>query len=141
MSRANPSDAEIKRTILFVDDVPMFRELGEVFLSRTGTVLTAASGEEALRLTREHAPDAVLLDIMMPSLDGFEATRAIREWEATGPDRTRAHIIALTANAMAGDRERCLKAGMDDYLAKPVAPSELLERLRRLEPPQLRRAG
>jgi CheY-like chemotaxis protein len=73
--------------------------------------------------------DIVFMDCQMPEMDGFEATKAIREWERSsrldGPPATRLKIVALTANAMQGDRERCLEAGMDDYITKPIARPDL----------------
>jgi two-component system sensor histidine kinase/response regulator len=74
--------------------------------------------------------DIVFMDCQMPEMDGFEATRAIRGWERTSrtdaSPATRLPIVALTANAMQGDRERCLEAGMDDYITKPLARADLL---------------
>jgi CheY-like chemotaxis protein len=75
--------------------------------------------------------DLVLMDCQMPEMDGFEATRAVRVWEAAQNPPRRVPIIALTANAVKGDRERCLAAGMDDYLPKPLRPAELDEALER----------
>ena len=73
--------------------------------------------------------DIVFMDCQMPEMDGFEATRAIREWERTScigdSPVGRLPIVALTANAMQGDRERCLDAGMDDYITKPLARTDL----------------
>uniref|UniRef100_UPI0028D73367 response regulator n=1 Tax=uncultured Stenotrophomonas sp. TaxID=165438 RepID=UPI0028D73367 len=83
------------------------------------TVTTAADGEQGLQQLQAHPFDLVLMDCQMPVLDGYGATRRWREQEAA-QGRTRLPIVAMTANAMAGDRERCLQAGMDDYLSKPV---------------------
>jgi PAS domain S-box-containing protein len=78
----------------------------------------AANGEEALSLARTEHFDAVLMDCQMPVMDGYEATRAIRDWERATTGK-RVPIIAMTANALSGDRARCISAGMDDHLAKP----------------------
>jgi CheY-like chemotaxis protein len=77
----------------------------------------AANGNEALRVLGEVRYDAVLMDCHMPEMDGFEATRAIRQGE---PEGRHTPVIAMTANALSGDRERCLAAGMDDYITKPI---------------------
>jgi CheY-like chemotaxis protein len=82
-------------------------------------VRSAADGQEAIRILGEQDMDMILMDVQMPVMDGVEATRRIRDGEA-GAGRSRVPIIAMTAYAMAGDRERLLKAGMDDYIAKPV---------------------
>ena len=101
----------------------MLRKLG----CRTDAV---ANGREAVKALRNSSYDLMLMDCQMPVMDGFEATRVIREKEAEakGPAMP---IIALTASAMQADRERCLQAGMSDFIAKPVQPKELAEVLAR----------
>jgi CheY-like chemotaxis protein/HPt (histidine-containing phosphotransfer) domain-containing protein len=94
---------------------------------------TAANGLEVLDALARQSYDVVLMDVQMPELDGLETTRRI---VATTPAGSRPRIIAMTANAMRGDRERCLDAGMDDYISKPVRPEELLAALERSAPAQ-----
>jgi CheY-like chemotaxis protein len=90
-----------------------------------------ADGVEALDAVRQHLYDVVLMDMQMPEMDGLETTRRIRaEVSAT----RQPHIIALTANALQGDREACLQAGMDDYLSKPIEVDALVLALRRVSP-------
>ena len=95
-------------------------------LERLGhTVVMCANGREAIgAVDREH-PDLVLMDVQMPEMDGFAATAAIRVAETELPTRRHVPIVALTAFAMTGDRERCLAAGMDDYLSKPIKDAAL----------------
>jgi CheY-like chemotaxis protein len=83
---------------------------------------TVSNGTEAIRRAVESRPDIILMDVQMPEMDGFQATTAIRK--AFAPERG-PHIIAMTANALTGDRERCLAAGMDDYISKPVRLEDL----------------
>jgi CheY-like chemotaxis protein len=82
-------------------------------------------GAEALQRAHDTAYDLILMDVMMPVMDGFEATRGIRN-DKQGKNST-TPIIALTANAMKGDRERCLEAGMDDYISKPLHPEDVFQ--------------
>ena len=89
------------------------------------------NGLEALEALERQRYDVVLMDVQMPELDGLEATRRIRERWAAGE---RPRIIAMTANAMQDDREACLAAGMDDYVAKPISPDALAEALHKAQP-------
>lgn len=85
-------------------------------------VLHASNGHEGLDMTRRHHPDLIIMDIQLPHMDGLEVTRKIR----SKPESQHIPIIALTAIAMPGDRERCLEAGADEYLSKPVGIKELV---------------
>ena len=95
------------------------------------------NGEEAVQLVRRQAFDLVLMDCQMPVMDGYEATQAIRAWEKNfpGPTKPRLPIVALTANALDGDRERCVAAGMDSYISKPMTRNALSELLQQLLTP------
>jgi CheY-like chemotaxis protein len=104
--------------ILLVDDAEINREVGRGLLESLGyQVEVASSGSEAIEAVRHSRYAAIVMDCLMPDMDGYEATRRIRAHE--GPGR-HTPIVALTAAAMAGDRERCLAAGMDDYVSKPL---------------------
>ena len=94
-------------------------------------VSLAANGAEAVELVRENTFDLVLMDCQMPKMDGFAATRHIRAWERDRGHERPLPIIALTANAMAGDSGACIAAGMTDYLAKPITGARLAEMLAR----------
>ena len=112
--------------MLLAEDNPVNRELTLRILSKRGhSVVVAANGRQALDALETQAFDLILMDVQMPEMDGLEATAAIRKSEAiTG---THIPIIAMTAHAMKGDRERCLGAGMDAYISKPVQAEELLK--------------
>ncbi|HKH48248.1 MAG TPA: response regulator [Thermoanaerobaculia bacterium] len=117
--------------VLVAEDNPVNQRVVQSILAHRGhTSLLTANGREALSAWEREAFDLVLMDVQMPEMDGFQATAAIRSREAS----TGAHIpiIALTAHALRGDRERCLAAGMDGYLAKPIRSEELIELAERL---------
>ncbi|MFL6585933.1 MAG: ATP-binding protein [Luteimonas sp.] len=115
-----------KPRVLLVEDNPVNLMVGQRLLSVLGiTCDTASNGEAALLRIAASRYDIVLMDCQMPVMDGYTATRRWREHEAAERITRRLPIIAMTANAMAGDRQKCLDAGMDDYLAKPVTRSEL----------------
>ena len=115
--------------ILLVEDNPFNQQVAGELLARTGCRVTlAAGGTIAVRLAESNRFDLILMDIHMPDMDGYQAARRIRASGNTTP------ILALTANAMAEDRARCLAAGMDDHLAKPIDPQQLYGLLRRWLP-------
>jgi CheY-like chemotaxis protein len=119
--------------LLLTEDNAVNQKVALAILRKLGlTADLAGNGLEALELVRERTYDIVFMDCQMPEMDGFQATRAIREME--GPDR-RVPILAMTANAMQGDRERCLEAGMDDYIPKPITIVDLKNALQRWLPP------
>jgi HAMP domain-containing protein/CheY-like chemotaxis protein/signal transduction histidine kinase len=129
LDRLNGSDEDLAgRTVLLVDDdARNIFALSSVLERRGMRVLTATTGKEAIQLV-ESTPSLaiVLMDIMMPEMDGYQTMHTIRE----NPAFRRLPIIALTAKAMKGDREKCLEAGASDYLAKPVNTEQLLSALR-----------
>lgn len=113
-------------SILLVEDNEMNRDMLTRRLERRGfEVLAAGDGEEGLRLARERRPDVILMDMSLPLLDGWEATRRLRADAAT----RNLIVIALTAHAMDGDREKALNAGCDDYDTKPVDFARLLDKI------------
>ena len=116
-----------RRRVLLVEDNGINQRIGAALLARGGYECELASnGAEALGALARGPFDAILMDCQMPVMDGYEATRRIRAMETGG---ARVPIIAMTANAMEGDREKCLEAGMDDYLAKPVTGKSLHSKL------------
>ncbi|RUP27224.1 MAG: response regulator, partial [Curvibacter sp.] len=124
--------------LLVVEDNELNQQVAAELLSDAGFVVElAGNGQEALAKLRQQPVDLVLMDMQMPVMDGLEATRAIR----AQPDTRHLPVIAMTANAMAADREHCLAAGMNDHLAKPVDPDDLWRVLARWLKPIGRQAG
>ena len=118
--------------VLIAEDNPVNQRVTLKMLERLGlTADVAFNGLEALEALERQHYDVVLMDVQMPEMDGLEATRRIR---ARHPDDQGPYIIALTANAMKGDEERCRAAGMDDYLSKPLKPMALCQALKVVEP-------
>ena len=120
--------------ILVAEDNVVNQKVALSILGRIGLRAdVAANGIEAIRALENVPYDLVLMDVQMPEMDGLEATRRIREADTT-TRLPRVPIIAMTAHAMQGDRERCLEAGMDDYLTKPVTPRRLIDMVMRWLP-------
>jgi len=128
LASAGAGEAFKGRRVLLVDDNAVNRKVGERLLQRMGaTVILAANGLEALSRLRSTTFDAVLMDCQMPEMDGYDATRHIRR--SQGILNPNIPVIALTANALSGDRELCIAAGMNDYLTKPIDPQQLADAL------------
>jgi CheY-like chemotaxis protein/HPt (histidine-containing phosphotransfer) domain-containing protein len=126
--REEPISVASELQILLAEDNEVNQRLALLLLEKLGyRAAVAGNGVEALAALRERRYDIVLMDVEMPELDGLEASRRIHaEWRDQRP-----WIIAVTANALQGDRERCLEAGMDDYLSKPIRSAELAAALAR----------
>ncbi|MBV1921025.1 MAG: response regulator [Pseudomonadales bacterium] len=117
------------KKILVVEDNRINQQVAQGRLESMGfTVSLAANGEEALTLLEQKEFDLVFMDCQMPVLDGFQATRRFRKKEVAG---SRTPVIAMTAHVMAGDREACMRAGMDDYIAKPFKTAEIIKIMER----------
>ena len=119
-----------KKKILVVDDTEWNRDLMVQLLEDEYTVLQAVDGEDGVRKTEEEKPDLILMDLGMPVMDGWEATRKIKANEAL----KHIPIIAVTSHAMVGDEIDARKAGCDDYLSKPVDDEELLKKIKKFLP-------
>ena len=122
--------------ILLAEDNPVNQRVARMQLAKLGYRATiVCDGRAAFDAVRSRRFDVVLMDCQMPEIDGFEATRQIRAWEAGrksgGEHFAPIHIVAMTANAMHGDREACLAVGMNDYVSKPARPAELADALAR----------
>ena len=116
-------------TVLIVEDNRINQKLTAKILEKNGySYDVAANGKEALNLYRENRYDLVLMDCLMPEMDGYVATLKIRQFEKKNNLR-RIPVIALTANVMKGERQKVLSAGMDDYIAKPVNPQNMIDLL------------
>ena len=122
--------------VLVVDDNRVNQIVARAALERLGChVDLADGGAQGVQAVTQHAYDLVLMDCQMPAVDGYEATRQVRQWERAQKSARRLPIAAFTAHAMAGDREKCEAAGMDDYLSKPMSISGLEQVLLRWLPP------
>jgi PAS domain S-box-containing protein len=121
--------------ILLAEDNPINQKLAIILLQKAGYSVDAVeNGLQALEKARIENYNAILMDVQMPDMDGFEATRRIREWEEGRGQRI--PIIAMTAHALKGDRELCLDAGMDDYVTKPLEPKVFFAALERWTQPE-----
>jgi PAS domain S-box-containing protein len=126
--------------ILLVEDNPVNQVLAVRLLEKRGhSVTVAANGKQALAALEKSSFDLALMDVQMPEMDGYEATAVIREKEKTSG--THLPVIAMTAHAMVGDRDRCLEAGMDDYLSKPIQLEQLNKLLARFSAAALAEAS
>ncbi len=115
-------------SVLIVEDNPTNQEIARELLHQAGfRTTTAENGEQALEVLRKQSFDAVLMDVQMPIMDGYETTKRIRRSRRIDKD---VPIIAITAHAMSGDREQALQAGMNDYIAKPFDPQQLIAKVR-----------
>jgi len=134
LARASREASINKRLhVLVAEDNAVNQRVIVRLLEKMGHIpILAYNGREAVEAYESRPFDVVLMDVQMPEMDGLAATQAIRQSEARNPGRRRLPIMALTAYAMRGDRERCLAAGMDEYLTKPVKPEELAAALNRL---------
>ena len=127
-----PFTAATPLHILLAEDDELSAQVVEQLLTRKGhRVRRASNGREALALAQEGGFDLLLLDVHMPELDGFQVVRAVREREQGGGGHL--PVIALTARSRTEDRERCLAAGMDDFLSKPVQAADLLAAIARVQ--------
>lgn len=115
--------------ILLVEDHEMNRDMLARRLGRRGyAVVIAVDGQEGVDLARTELPDVILMDMSLPVLDGWEATRILKSDAAT----RQIPVMGLTAHAMSGDREKCLEAGCDEYGTKPVDFADLIEKIKKL---------
>lgn len=116
-------------TVLLVEDNEDNRTIYTTILRHVGhDVIEASNGEDGIRLALERQPNVILMDVAMPGIDGWEATRRLKG----DPQTARIPVIALTAHAMAEDRQRAVDAGCEGYLAKPIEPRRVVEEVARI---------
>ena len=131
VTRHSLRELDQRLRVLLAEDNPVNQRLAVLILERLGCqVDVAGNGREAVEMAEGASYDLVFMDCQMPELNGYEATREIRR----RPAEQRVPVIAMTANAMPGDRRRCLEAGMDDYVSKPVRPENFEAILARWAP-------
>jgi two-component system cell cycle response regulator DivK len=117
----------MSKRILIVEDTEDNRQIMRDLLSSAGyALIEAQTGEEGVRMARQHKPDLILMDIQLPIMDGYEATRQIKK----EPELKTIPIIAVTSYALAGDEAKTRAAGCDGYVAKPFSPRQLLHKVR-----------
>jgi two-component system, cell cycle response regulator DivK len=132
-AKERSSSARVRRpTVMVVDDYTDNREMyGEYLVHKGLRVIEAGSGGEALELAFAHRPDVIVMDLSLPGMDGWEATRLLK-----GDPRTKGiPIVVVTGHALAGDAQRAEAAGCDDFLTKPCLPRHLYERLTKILEP------
>jgi CheY-like chemotaxis protein len=126
ITRHHIKENSLRGRVLLAEDNPVNQKLARILLEKLGhEVILARNGLEAVKLYQEKNPHLILMDVQMPEMDGISATQEIRLLEEAAGKSSRIPIIALTAHAMKGDRERILEAGMDEYLTKPIKRDEL----------------
>lgn len=129
-SLGDARDPDTILRVLLAEDNPVNQRLATRLLEKRGhRVAVACNGQEALEALEKETFDLVLMDVQMPEMDGFEATKLLREKEKGQQEGVHLPVVALTAHVMKGDRERCLASGMDDFLPKPIHPRDLDELL------------
>ncbi len=136
VAEAAPRKMERAELVLVVEDYPINQQVAQLYLEQIGfSCHIASNGAEAVQSSAANNYSLILMDCQMPDMDGYTATRKIRNQEEGSAKRI--PIIALTAHAMSGDREKCLEAGMDDYLIKPIEPEHLKNMLQKWLPETL----
>lgn len=113
-----------EKTVLIVEDNPENLYIATYIMKKVGCqYVTAGDGLEAIEMARKHAPDLILMDINLPTLSGYETTTRLRQM----PEFKDTPIIAVTALSMTGDKEKCIEAGCNDYISKPIDPFSFIE--------------
>lgn len=119
--------------VLIVEDNPIMQTIAEKMFEKLGhTSDVAATGAESLAMSNAQHYPVILLDCQIPIIDGYEVATELRKREGSGKKPKRSHIIACTANCMNGDEEKCLNAGMDDYIQKPLTQEALRSALEKI---------